>query len=206
MKIEKITIGQMGVNCYLLLDIHSKEIIVIDPGDGASYIAEHIQKLGGKPVAILATHGHFDHVLAARELQLIYNIPFFMRKEDQFLLARMSETAQHFLGHSVVEMPPVITQTSEKIPFGKSFLEVLATPGHTPGSVCYYLKNNNALFVGDTIFEGGAVGRTDFSYSDHHDLIVSIGQIMKFGDDTLLYPGHGKETTVLAERAYTINI
>jgi hydroxyacylglutathione hydrolase len=207
--IQKYTIGQMGVNCYILYDPKTREALIIDPGDEASYLAEHIARLELGPLAILATHGHFDHVLAARELQLIYNIPFMMCSEDQFLLDRMSKTAEHFLGHTVVEIPPVITKTltdGDEIEFGSNMLKVMASPGHTPGSVCFYEKSNHTLFAGDTLFEGGAVGRTDFSYSSHKDLIDSIGRIMKFDDDTIVYAGHGKETTVFAERAYTIHI
>ena len=91
--VRKFTVGQMQENCYVLIDSESREALVIDPGDDASYLAEQINKEEAKPVAILATHGHFDHVLAALELQLIYQVPFRMSQDDQFLLDRMSETA-----------------------------------------------------------------------------------------------------------------
>jgi hydroxyacylglutathione hydrolase len=203
--LKKLTVGQMGVNCYIAVDEFSREAVIIDPGDEASYIAEQLSTLDVKPIAILATHGHFDHVLAAFELQMIYQIPFCMSREDAFLLDRMSETAEHFLGHAIVEMPPKITtplHDREQIAFGKSFLTVLSLSGHTPGSVGFYIKKQDVLFVGDTIFSEGHVGRTDFSYADPKKLDSSIGKIFSLPDATILYPGHGEETTVLKEKRY----
>lgn len=203
--IEKLTTGQMRENCYVLVDPASSEALVIDPGDEASYIAEHIESLKAKPIAILATHGHFDHVMGANELQLIYNVPFRMNQKDQFLLDRMSETAEHFLGREILEEPPVLTKSladHEKIFFGKGELEVYFTPGHTPGSACFYLPSQKILFAGDTIFESGAVGRTDFSYSSREDLATSLATILAFKGDTILSPGHGEDTTVSSEIPY----
>ncbi len=198
--INTYTVGQMGVNCYVLVDTVSRDAIIIDPGDEATYLAEKIESLKAKPVIILATHGHFDHVLGACELQLIYHVPFGMCAEDQFLLDRMRETAEHFLGHKVIELPPKITQSlrdKQVIQCGNMSLIVVSTPGHTPGSVSFYLKQDNRLFVGDTIFSDGAVGRTDFSYSDKQKLTESIQRILALPADTILYPGHGKSISCI---------
>jgi hydroxyacylglutathione hydrolase len=203
--VKKFTVGSMAENCYVVVDTISHEALVIDPGDEASYLAEQLEKLEAKPIAILATHGHFDHVLAACELQMIYQIPFRMMAEDQFLLDRMSETAEQFLGHRIVEIPPRITQPlneSEEIHIGTNSMHVFATPGHTPGSCSLYLKKESILFVGDTIFAAGGVGRTDFSYSKKDALYASIKHILSLPNETKLYPGHGEETTVLAETVY----
>ena len=203
--IETLTVGQMAEHCYLVMDEQSKELFIIDPGDDASYIAEHIEKLQGKPTAVLATHGHFDHVLAANELCLIYAIPFYMKKDDQFLLDRMSDTAKHFLGHGVVEAPPTISKSffdGETIAFGGNMLEVHDSPGHTPGSVFFYLNSEHTIFAGDTIFENGAVGRTDFSYSEPLKLSESVGKILSYPPETIVLSGHGGMTTVLEEKKY----
>jgi hydroxyacylglutathione hydrolase len=204
-QIKKLTVGQMQENCYVIADAKTHEAVIIDPGDDASYIVEHIQKEEMRPVAIIATHGHFDHIMAAFELQSIYGIPFCMNESDTFLLDRMSETAQHFLGHGVVSIPPKLTQMlgeGEKIHFGNHFLTVLLTPGHTPGSICLLLSDNQKIFAGDTIFAGGSVGRTDFSYSDSGKLRLSLERILALPADTVIYSGHGEETTVGQEKPY----
>jgi hydroxyacylglutathione hydrolase len=184
LSIELLTVGQMAANCYLVQDRASGEILIIDPGEDANYIAEHVMRLQGKPVAVLATHGHFDHILGARELQLTFDIPFRIHTKDTFLVARMQETAAHFLGRTVIESPPVVDSTfsdMEKILLGESELMVLETPGHTPGS---------------TIFAQGGVGRTDFSYSEPLKLSVSLDRILEHPSQMRLLPGHGEETTV----------
>jgi hydroxyacylglutathione hydrolase len=199
LSIELLTVGQMAANCYLVQDRASGEILIIDPGEDANYIAEHVMRLQGKPVAVLATHGHFDHILGARELQLTFDIPFRIHTKDTFLVARMQETAAHFLGRTVIESPPVVDSTfsdMEKILLGESELMVLETPGHTPGSVCFKSDKENCMFTGDTIFAQGGVGRTDFSYSEPLKLSVSLDRILEHPSQMRLLPGHGEETTV----------
>lgn len=197
--IVKLPVGQMAANCYLVQDPSSGELLIIDPGEDANYIAEQVIKLGGIPLAILATHGHFDHILGARELQLTFGIPFYIHAADTFLVARMQETAAHFLGRHIVETSPVIDKTiadKQKIAVGKQTLTVLEAPGHTPGSICLYNEKEHVLFVGDTIFAGGGVGRTDFSYSEPFKLVQSIDRIRSLPGETRVLSGHGEETTI----------
>lgn len=204
-QITRLVVGQMQENCYLLKDIKSEAILIIDPGDDASYIVDKITSLGGTPQGILATHGHFDHILATLELQLIYSLPFLMNTADKFLLERMSETARHFLGVDIPEKPPVLTKEladSESISLGLTTIQIMYTPGHTPGSICAYIPKENVLFAGDTIFANGAVGRTDFAYSKPLDLSVSINKLFTLPGGTLVYSGHGEETTIGNEIEY----
>ena len=205
MNITILPVGQMAANCYLVQDEPSGEILIIDPGEDANYIAEHILKLGGKPTAILATHGHFDHILGARELQLTFGIPFYIHASDTFLVARMQETAAHFLSRDIIEAPPVIDgilADKQKITIGSQSLTVVETPGHTPGSICFYSQKEQVLFVGDSIFAGGAVGRTDFSYSEPLKLAASIDYILSLPGGFRLLPGHGEETSVAKEKQF----
>lgn len=174
---EKLVVGTMATNCYIMGDM------IIDPGDDAEYIMSHVKR---KPKMIVATHGHFDHIMAAYALQLAYNIPFYIHKEDIFLLSRMQSSAKHYLGLREVDPPPKPADTFD-FPF-------LHTPGHTPGSIC--LKFGDALLVGDTIFADGAVGRTDFSYSNKNDLDNSIKNILSFPKETKLLSGHGESITI----------
>jgi len=141
---------------------------------------------------IVATHGHFDHIMVAYALQLAYNIPFYIHEDDIFLLGHMQSSAKHYLGLKSVDPPPKPT-IIKNLPF-------IHTPGHTPGSIC--LKFGDALIVGDTIFADGAVGRTDFSYSEPLKLAPSISKILAYPNETRLLSGHGNETTIKNELRY----
>lgn len=190
MNIETLVVGSMATNCYIVDDI------IIDPGDDAEYIISHLKE---KPSMIVATHGHFDHIMAAFALQLAYSIPFYIHPDDNFLLANMQSSAQHFLGLKEIDPPPVPTPI-KNLPAGRQGLSFIHTPGHTPGSIC--LKFGDALFVGDTIFNGGAVGRTDFSYSSRKDLNNSLERILQMPKATRILPGHGEETSVGDEKQF----
>jgi hydroxyacylglutathione hydrolase len=204
LSIKRLVVGQMGTNCYLVTNQKSGETLIIDPGDDAEYVSGEISKLDIHPISIIATHGHFDHIMAACALQLAYNIPFFMHKSDAFLLDNMQSSAQHFLGILTVDPPPKIPKfLTNKDTIAD--LAVLHTPGHTPGGICLYAKNEHMLLVGDTIFADGGVGRTDFSYSNKIQLDTSIKTILSLPSNTILYTGHGEETTVKQELYYHPN-
>lgn len=198
LKIITLPVGQMKANCYLLADTKSHETVIVDPGDDAQYIERIISDWQLRPVKILATHGHVDHVMAAWELSLAYKIPFFINTKDEFLIKNMSSSAKHWLGFDPGP-PPVISKTlknGEKLRIGESILEIIETPGHTPGSVCLYCQKEKIILVGDLIFAEGGVGRTDFSYSNKEDLEKSIGKILRLPGKTVFYPGHGENDTL----------
>ncbi len=203
--VTPITVGSMQENCYVVACQDTKECFIIDPGDDASYISEKIVGLQYTPIGIIATHGHFDHIMGALELQLVFSVPFMMHARDEFLLERMNETATHFLGHLVEEQPPQVTTTISEgmtLQLGSTSLQVLETPGHTPGSVCVYSDADAILFVGDVIFKGGAIGRTDFSYGRPLILRDSVDRLLGLPPHTLVYPGHGDTTTLREEMVY----
>lgn len=189
----------MAANCYLVYDEEGKTII-IDPGDEAEFISRIILEKGLKPQKIIATHGHFDHILAAPELKLAFGIPFYASKKDSPLISKMPERARRYLGES--PLPLKIDSNlkgGDKIRLGKYVFEVLETPGHTPGSICLFEKKEKALFVGDLIFKDGSVGRYDFPYSNKAKLYKSVKKILDLPGKTVFYPGHGEE--VLAKEA-----
>ncbi len=206
-RIEQLTVGAMQENCYLVSDTKTGTAIIIDPGDDAGYISDHILSAQISPVCILATHGHFDHIMAALELQLMFNIPFRIHEADTFLLKRMTQTANHFLGNHIVEQPPTVTAPlidGEKILFGEQDLTAIAVPGHTPGSLAFYHKQEDVIFTGDVLFRGGSIGRTDFEYCDSEALRRSVSSIIAMPADTVIYPGHGETTTAGEEAVYSL--
>lgn len=201
MKIITLKVGQLRTNCYLVFDEKTRECLIIDPGDDADYIMRIIADEKLTPTKIIATHGHFDHVLAVTELKLAYSIPFLMHKDDEFLLARMNSSVKFFLGiDSKIPIPKVdeYLQCDQKLPIRNlpaqtsCELKIVCIPGHTPGCIALHSAIYSVAFVGDLVFAGGAVGRTDFSYSSYDDLRKSIERISKLPGDTKLHCGHGK--------------
>lgn len=201
MEIEKLVVGQLDTNCYLVWCKKTKEALIIDPGDEGNYVSEKILAKNLKPKAIVATHGHFDHVLAVTELKLAFNIPFYLNQKDQPFLDRIEKTTEHF-AHFRSDPPPkvdVFLKDKDTIHFGNQTLQVIETPGHTPGGISLYSKG--VLFSGDTLFARG-VGRTDFSYSSDKDLKASVKKLLKLPPETEVYPGHGPQTTIEEEKKF----
>ncbi len=197
--ITTLVVGQMATNCYIVHDRNTKQALIIDPGDDAEYITDTIIKLNLTPIAILATHGHFDHVMAAFALQIAFGIPFMINPADTFLLKRMQETARHFLGVQAIDPPPRVDTAlldSQQLAVGDCLCTLWLGPGHTPGSMVLYHADSNSVFVGDILFADGAVGSTDHTYSSSADLKASIAKIRSLPENTTIYPGHGDTTMV----------
>lgn len=198
MKVERLIVGQLQTNCYLVWPhsakaLRGKDAIIIDPGDDADFIIRKIQDFGLKPALIVATHGHFDHALAIIELRLAFKIPFLIHQADLFLLRRLQETTRYFTGTETdpILPPDKFVKEGDLIKFGKEKLKVIETPGHTPGSICLYQKG--ILFSGDTLFAQG-IGRTDFSYASLKKLKNSLKKLFQLPKKTVVYPGHGSKT------------
>lgn len=191
--IQTLSLGSLETNCYLVMDTKTDDAIVIDPADEGSHIAEVLDRMHANVQAIIATHGHFDHILGGFELEHIFSVPMYVHPKDYFLVKRMKETAEHFLGHSVIEPAPAVTPIgSGKHAFGSIDTDIWEIPGHTPGSIAVVLTQKKAVFDGDVLFADGSVGRTDSSYSDKKSLADSIKKIMALPEETELYPGHGE--------------
>lgn len=197
MNIERLEVGQMNANCFLVSDKNG-ETAIIDPGDDTDYIISKIQRNDLHPRLILATHGHVDHVMSVLELKIAFNIPFYMHKLDVFLLKRMASSAMHFLDFD--PGPPadvdIFIEGGNKINVGDIELETIFTPGHTPGSVCFYSRKTKDIFVGDLMFNNGSIGRTDFAYSDKTKLVKSIRHITELPKNVRLHSGHGESFTL----------
>lgn len=186
MEIKCLRVGELQTNCYLIWDEDTRECFIIDPGDDADFLTTEILQLKLKPLGILLTHGHYDHCLACLELKLNFNLPIYLNPKDNFLYQNATKSADHWSATKALKQPLPSPMPSEII-LGEKTIKVISIPGHTPGSVCFYISPH--LFVGDTVFEDG-VGRTDFSYSSGPDLQKSLAKILSYPENTLLYPGH----------------
>ena len=198
MSIETLTVGESDTNCYLVWDNKTKDAVIIDPGDDADYIMRKVGDLDITPKACLATHGHFDHVLASFELSTAYGIPFYVHKKDDFLLRRTKGTAMFFTKNS--EIDPVVANYLESkrqaLKFGSLTLKVVSTPGHTPGGVCFVLDSEEAVFVGDLFFADESVGGFNHKYSSKQELVSSLTKIKDNFSGYTVYPGHGENFSI----------
>jgi len=203
MQILSFSLGELQANCYLL--IKDNECLLIDPADEASFLLEEIARRNLNLVGMLATHGHFDHIMAVGEIQLTYpKIPLYISSKDKFLLDRLQATAEYFLGRQLIITAPKLVRSVNRrdvINHVSTYeIEIIYVPGHTPGSVCFYFPKDRILFTGDLIFKDG-IGRYDFSYSNKKQLFNSIKQIIKsIPDDVVIYPGHGENTSIKLEK------
>lgn len=193
MIVRTLTVGQLQTNCYLLTDERSQQTIIIDPGDEADFITTTILENRLKPIAIILTHGHYDHCLGGLELQLNFNIPTYLHQDDLFLYKKAHLSAKHYSNITVPVLPSIknFLEDNQTIFFGESSLQVIHTPGHTPGSCCFISKSH--LFTGDTLFATG-LGTADHSYSSKNDLQKSLSRlkstIRNDKSTTYIYPGH----------------
>lgn len=198
MEVQRLVVGQLKTNCYLVICSQTNEGIVVDPGDEGSFLSEKILALKIKPKLMIATHGHFDHLTAVEELRLNFKIPFFLHQEDLFLTKKAGQSAGFWLETKEKFLLPQevkFIKEGEEIEFGQEKLGVIHTPGHTPGSIALFNRSEKILFSGDLLFQNG-VGRTDFSYSSAKDLKTSLKKILSLPPQTLVYPGHGEKFTL----------
>jgi glyoxylase-like metal-dependent hydrolase (beta-lactamase superfamily II) len=201
LKIQTFVNGPIQENAYLLYEEGGREAVLIDPGDEAGRLEKEIRALGVTVKLILATHGHFDHVGAVAALAKAFGASFAIQAADDFLLESLEDTAA-FYGQQATKRPSIdlALKGGESVGVPGLQLKVLATPGHTPGGLCYYHAASGSLFSGDTLFEG-TVGRSDTEGGDHRQLIASIHrELLPLPDQTIVYPGHGDKTSIGAER------
>lgn len=205
--IEKLTLGALRANCYVVQCVSTRQTAVIDPGLEPEQIIARLRTLGDPPVvALLATHGHFDHVVGVRALKQYTNAPFWISQDEWELLAQYAHEHPAYLNLPTMEplpQPDRFLREGEQFAVGALQFEVLALRGHAPDHIGFLLKNVHPLrlFCGDAIF-AGSVGRTDIPYADFETLRQHLHtRVLSLPDDTILHPGHGPDTTVGVERA-----
>ena len=202
MKIEQYCVGEVATNCYFVINDETKEMLIIDPGDFAQMLAEKIKQKGLKPQAILLTHGHFDHAMAAEELAEIFHIKVYAHESEKNTLEQPQLNVSAMIGKRDSYHADVYVKEGEILKLANMELKVLHTPGHTEGGCCYYLEKEQVVFSGDTLF-CQSVGRTDFPGGSMSQIVRSIKEkLMVLPDVTKVYPGHMDITTIGKERAY----
>ncbi len=195
--LETLIVGHTETNCYLLGCAKTKEAVIIDPGADALKIKQIIGQNQLLPKYIINTHGHADHMGANKD----FDLPIYIHKLDADFLISPKKNLSVFFG-AWIKSPKAtrLLEEGDKLNIGDITLDVLHTPGHTPGGIC--LKMDSVIFTGDTLFCGG-VGRTDFDYASEEELFKSIKEkLLVLPKDTVIYPGHGPSSTIKEETSY----
>jgi len=199
MKVYQITVGPFEMNCFIAADPETSQCILIDPGDEPQRIIELIVRQKLHPVAIYMTHNHIDHARRAAEIQQHFDLPFFTGEGDLLLLETLKDQGLLF-GMEVSAIPEVsgYIRDGQKIQLGQSEMTCLSTPGHSPGGFSYAFPGH--VFVGDVLFQD-SIGRTDLMGGNYKQLLESIRtRLLVLPDETIVYSGHGPQTTIGRER------
>lgn len=202
MKVEKYVTGLLGTNCYLVVNEETKQAVLIDPADCPDYLVSHIKSKGIAVEAILLTHGHFDHIMGIDGFLREFPVSVYVHEDEEELInnPQMNLSSVYTPGYSFGKA--FYIKDGQNLELAGYKFRVIHTPGHTKGGCCYYVKEENVLFSGDTLFQS-SVGRTDFPTSSTSELIRSIREkLMKLPDDTRVYPGHMGETMIGYERTH----
>jgi hydroxyacylglutathione hydrolase len=195
-----VTVGMLEENCYLYACPETREAVIIDPGEEPERILQKIQELQLIPKYIINTHGHFDHIRAIDAVSEVYPVPLAIHPADVPLYTDVSVARMFGLASPLVKRKPdILLKEGDQISFGSLTLEVIHTPGHTPGGVCL-VSRPFCVFSGDTLFQRG-IGRTDLPGGDYKQIIKSIREkLYVLDDDLTVFPGHGESTTIIEEK------
>ncbi|SBS68862.1 MBL fold metallo-hydrolase [Vibrio atlanticus] len=203
LKYQVVPVTSFSQNCSIVWCDETMEGIVVDPGGDVQQLAAIIEELGVKVVNLVLTHGHLDHVGGTVPLAEILNVNIVgPHKDDNFWLQGLENQSQMF-GFPLCKAfePNTWLEEGDKVTFGNQVIDVIHTPGHTPGHVVLFSEQARMAFVGDVLFNG-AIGRTDFPQGDFNTLIASIKtKLWPLGSDVTFVPGHGPESTFGRERA-----
>ena len=207
-KIQSIMCNPLQENCYVVSD-DSNECVIVDCGtyydEEKTAIHRYIRQNGLKPVHLLATHGHLDHIFGNADIYREYGLKVEVCSEDQELVENLSKQASDLFGIDIEEVqPPVgrLLKDGDTITFGTHTLRVLRTPGHTHGSALFYCEEEKVVLTGDTLFRM-SIGRTDFPEGDWQEMENSLYNVVaRLPQDTVILPGHGPKSTIADELKY----
>ena len=202
LKIGKIVMGSVQTNCYFLYKEEDNKIIVVDPADRGDYLYNAFKEAGLEVAAILLTHAHFDHIWGCNKLRELSGVQVFALEDEKELCESAKLNVSENVGRPYTVLVDWYLRDGEKVTIEDMEFTVIATPGHTQGSCCYYFEKDNILVSGDTLFEG-SVGRTDLPTGNGPTLSRSLKEkLMVLPDETLVFPGHGNSTTIGDEKKY----
>lgn len=199
--VHSLSVGPLQSNCHIVVCDESKDAVIIDPGDEGARIINTVEELGISPVMILLTHGHGDHIGAVAEVKSRFNIPIWMHKEEAHMLLDPTANLSVFLGVEITAPPADFTFTEQDtLSFSGQDIRVIETEGHSPMGCCFLFDTH--LISGDALFKG-SIGRTDFPGGSHDLLMKRIkNKLLTLPDDTIVYPGHGPNTTIGYEKKH----
>lgn len=201
-ELQTLVLGSVSTNCYLLKNKETAELLIVDPADHPEVISSKIKELQAKPVAILLTHGHYDHILAAEEIRKAYGIPVYACEKEAETLLDSSANLSGYGNRPCSLRADILLADLQVFEVAGFSVQMLHTPGHTEGSCCYYLKDEGILFSGDTLFYG-SVGRTDFPGGSTAKIVQSLHKLVdNLPEETEVYPGHDMSTTIGYEKRY----
>lgn len=203
MVFETVVVGALGVNCSILGCEETRQAVVIDPGDEVERLLAVLERYGLTVAAILNTHGHFDHVGGNLQLTRSTGAPLYIHPADAPMLGRVTQVAAMYgLPGENSPAPDHALEDGTLLSFGGITLQVIHTPGHTPGGCCFYLEQHGKLIAGDTLFADG-VGRTDLPGGSHSQLVHSIKtRLFTLPEQVVVYPGHGPTTSIGHEKRH----
>ncbi len=202
MKINQLVVGMCQTNCYIVYHKDSNEAIIVDPGDRANDIIMRCRMLGISPKAILLTHGHFDHMMAADKVKEEFQIPIYASEKEISLLLDGRANLSAMWARPVCLNADVFVKEGDELEIAGFHIRVIETPGHTVGGVCYYIPEEEVLLSGDTLF-CCSFGRTDFPTGSMSTLARSIREkLFTLPESTEVYPGHESSTTIGYEKRY----
>ena len=197
MQIKRLPCGSYAANAYLVFDEHRDDCFLVDAGDDLNGIRKMIAESGKTPAAILLTHAHFDHTLAAQPLSEEWHIPVYLHEQDVEMLCDDDKNAHSLAPDTQLPTPHDLVP----VPYGDTLslcgadLRILHTPGHTKGSVCLYSPKDKIMFTGDTLFAEG-FGRMDLYGGSMRAMLDSLKKLFAMPEDILVYSGHGDVSTI----------
>ena len=206
MKINHYVVGMVQTNCYIVINDETKECFIIDPGASGKQIAEKLRQDNLIPVAVLLTHGHFDHAASAKTLAKEFDIKIYAHEEEADTLRDPQKNVSWMIQLKESYDADVFLKDNQVINLAGFEIKVLHTPGHTEGGCCYYIAEEAVVFTGDTLF-AQSVGRTDFPGGSMSQIVRSIqeklmtlNEVGNLETDIMVYPGHNDPTTIETER------